>query len=46
MGGVFKEFLELSTRSIFSDNYGLFKRTEKDGLYYPNPAAKDLLGEE
>ena len=46
MGGVFKEFLELSTRSIFSDNYGLFKRTEKDGLYYPNPTAKDLLGEE
>jgi len=46
MGGVFKEFLELSTREIFSDNYGLFKRTEKDGLYYPNPISKDLLGSE
>ena len=46
MGGVFKEFLELSTREIFSDNYGLFKRTEKDGLYFPNPVSKDLLGSE
>ncbi len=30
MGGVFKEFLE----------YGLFKRTGKNALYYPNPIAK------
>ena len=46
MGGVFKEFLELSTRGVFSDNYGLFVRTEKDGLYYPNPVSVDLLGAE
>ena len=46
MGGVFKEFLELSTRGIFSDNYGLFARTEKEGLYYPNPISRDVLGSE
>lgn len=43
-GGVFKEFLELVSREIFNDNYGLFKRTEHSNLYYPNPVAMSIFG--
>ena len=46
---MFKEFLELATRALFSDNHGLFQRTEagaRGGLYYPNPSAPDLMGDE
>jgi len=44
MGGVFKEFLDVILREVFSDSWGLFKRTE-GGLYYPNPDS-DVLGEQ
>eukprot|EP00494_Astrolonche_serrata_P031445 UN31714 len=36
LGGVFKEFLEETLKQVFSDHFGLFKRTESC-QYFPNP---------
>lgn len=45
-GGIFKEFLNDLTKIVFSPDYGLFKIQQQEQQIYPNPASKELLGED
>ena len=45
-GGIFKEFLNDICKIVFDPAYGLFKITEQNQQLYPNPAAKQLLGDD
>ncbi|KAK2494132.1 hypothetical protein MC885_018998 [Smutsia gigantea] len=43
-GGIFREFLNELLKSGFNPNQGFFKTTN-EGLLYPNPAARMLVGD-
>ncbi|XP_032900349.1 ubiquitin-protein ligase E3C isoform X2 [Amblyraja radiata] len=43
-GGIFREFLNELLKTGFNPNQGFFKTTN-EGLLYPNPAAKMLVGD-
>ena len=45
-GGIFKEFLNDICKIVFDPAYGLFKITEQNQQLYPNPAARQLLGDD
>lgn len=41
-GGVFKEYMDCLTKSVFSPEYGFFSETEEH-LLYPNPGARYVV---
>lgn len=43
-GGIFREFLNELLKSGFNPNQGFFKTTN-EGLLYPSPAARMLVGD-
>ena len=45
-GGIFKEFLNDICKIVFDPAYGLFKITDQNQQLYPNPAARQLLGDD